>query len=52
VWLVVGALVGLALFFTWIVLSVKALQGEWFELPLLGTMAGQQARSSGNPSIQ
>ena len=44
VWLVVGALVALALFFTWVVLSVKALQGEWFELPVLGTLAGQQAR--------
>lgn len=52
VWLLVGALVGLALFFTWIVLSVKALQGEWFELPLLGTLAGQQAGGSGNASIQ
>jgi uncharacterized membrane protein len=44
VWLVVGALVALALFFTWVVLSVKALQGEWFELPVLGTLAVQQAR--------
>jgi uncharacterized membrane protein len=41
-WLLTGALVLLALFFTWIVLSVKALQGEWFELPVLGALAGQQ----------
>jgi uncharacterized membrane protein len=43
VWLVIGALVFLGLFFTWIVLSIKALQGEWFELPWLGELAGQQA---------
>ncbi len=43
VWLVIGALVLLGLFFTWIVLSIKALQGEWFELPWLGELAGQQA---------
>jgi len=43
VWLVIGALVSLGLFFTWIVLSIKALQGEWFELPWLGELAGQQA---------
>jgi uncharacterized membrane protein len=42
-WLVIGALVLLALFFIWLVLSVKALQGEWFELPWLGALAGQQA---------
>jgi uncharacterized membrane protein len=43
VWLVIGALVFLGLFFTWIVLAIKALQGEWFELPWLGELAGQQA---------
>jgi uncharacterized membrane protein len=42
-WLLVGALVGLALFFTWAVLSIKALQGESFELPWLGALAEQQA---------
>ena len=42
-WLVIGALVVLALFFTWAVLSIKALQGEYFELPWLGAMAEQQA---------
>lgn len=42
-WLVVGALVLLALFFTWAVLSIKALQGEYFELPWLGALAEQQA---------
>jgi len=43
VWMIIGAVVTLALFFTWAVLSIKALQGEWFELPYLGTLAGQQA---------
>jgi uncharacterized membrane protein len=43
IWLVIGALVMLALFFTWVVLSIKALQGEYFELPWLGALAEQQA---------
>jgi uncharacterized membrane protein len=42
-WLLVGTLIGMALFFTWLLLSVKALQGEWFGLPLLGSFAEQQA---------
>ena len=43
IWLLIGALVLLALFFTWAVLSIKALQGEYFELPWLGALAEQQA---------
>lgn len=43
VWLLIGALVLVALFFIWVVLSVKALQGEWFELPWLGALAGQRS---------
>lgn len=43
VWLLIGALVLVALFFIWVVLSVKALQGECFELPWLGALAGQRA---------
>lgn len=42
VWLLMGTLVGLALFFTWLLLSIKALQGEWFGLPVLRTLAEQQ----------
>lgn len=42
-WLLVGTLVALAFFFTWAVLSIKALQGEYFELPWLGEWAEQQA---------
>jgi uncharacterized membrane protein len=34
---------GLAVFILWIVLVVKALQGEMFQLPLLGKMAEQFA---------
>jgi uncharacterized membrane protein len=43
IWLVIGALVLLGLVFTWGVLSIKALQGEYFELPWLGALAEQQA---------
>ena len=42
-WLLVGTLISMALFFTWLLLSVKALQGERFGLPLLGVLAEQQA---------
>jgi uncharacterized membrane protein len=40
VWLL-SMLVSLAFFILWIVLIVKALQGEMFKLPLLGTFAEQ-----------
>jgi uncharacterized membrane protein len=42
-WLLVGTLISIALFFTWLLLSVKALQGERFGLPFLGPLAEQQA---------
>ena len=42
-WLLIGTLISLALFFTWLLLSIKALQGEWFELPWLGPLAEEQA---------
>jgi uncharacterized membrane protein len=35
----VDVVVGLAALFVWLVLLVKALQGEWFKLPLLGDFA-------------
>lgn len=38
-WMVTSILVVLALFLTWVVLSIKALQGEWFMLPGLGNLA-------------
>jgi uncharacterized membrane protein len=41
-WMLVGTLVSLALFFTWLLLSIKALQGEWFALPWVGPFAEQQ----------
>jgi uncharacterized membrane protein len=41
VWLV-SMVVGLALFTVWIVLVVKALQGEMFKLPVLGDFAERQ----------
>jgi uncharacterized membrane protein len=36
-------LVSLAFFIIWVVLVVKALQGEMFELPFVGKIAAQQA---------
>lgn len=42
-WLLTGSLIGLALFFTWVLLSIKALQGEWFGLPVLGPFAEQRS---------
>ncbi|MFY9560823.1 MAG: hypothetical protein WAQ52_11365 [Terriglobales bacterium] len=39
--LLLGILGSLAMFFLWIVLSLKAWQGEWFELPLFGMLAGR-----------
>ena len=41
VWFLLGVLVTLALFFMWVVLVIKALQGESFRLPLLGDHAGR-----------
>jgi uncharacterized membrane protein len=41
-WLLMGTLISLALFFTWLLLSIKALQGEWFALPWVGPFAEQQ----------
>jgi len=42
-WLLTGTLIGLALFLTWVLLSIKALQGEWFGLPWVGAVAEEQA---------
>jgi uncharacterized membrane protein len=41
VFLLVGILASLAMLFLWIVLSLKAWQGERFELPLFGTLAAR-----------
>ena len=45
VWLI-SILVSLAFFMLWIVLVVKALQGEMFELPYIGSFARKQAQMS------
>jgi uncharacterized membrane protein len=42
-WMLTGAVIGLGLCFTWLLLCIKALQGERFELPWLGPLAGEQA---------
>jgi uncharacterized membrane protein len=39
--LLFGILTSLAMVFLWIVLSIKALQGERFELPLFGWLAAR-----------
>lgn len=41
--LVLWTVVGLAAFVVWLVLVVKAFQGEMFELPLIGDYAARQA---------
>ncbi len=41
VWLL-SMVVSLAIIMVWIVLIVKALQGEWFKLPVIGDFAEQQ----------
>ena len=48
-WLLSGSLIGLALFFTWLLLSIKALQGQWFSLPLLGAFAAQLGSPGSRP---
>ena len=45
VWLV-SAVVGLAVVVIWLVLVIKAFQGEMFKLPILGDLAEQYAGSS------
>src|SRR5258708_26711433 len=45
VWLV-SMLVSLAFFMIWIVMIVKALQGEMFKLPVVGDLAEKQAASA------
>jgi uncharacterized membrane protein len=47
VWFLLGGLVGLAAFFTWGVLTTKALQGEWFRLPGVGRLAEPFLQSRG-----
>jgi len=39
VWFLLGVLALLAFFFTWVVLTIKALQGERFRLPVGGDLA-------------
>jgi uncharacterized membrane protein len=41
--LVLWPLVGLAVFVIWLILVLKAYQGQMFKLPVIGDMAEQQA---------
>lgn len=43
--LLIAAIVGLAAFVLWLVLIVKALQGEMFKLPVLGDFSEQRAET-------
>jgi len=47
--LLVSMVVGLALVVIWVVLIVKALQGEMFKLPMVGEYAEKQAGAGQNP---
>ncbi len=42
-------LLSIAGFVLWVILMVKAYQGEMFKLPVVGDMAEQQISSSGGP---
>ncbi|HEX3319569.1 MAG TPA: hypothetical protein VHR84_02605 [Terriglobales bacterium] len=42
-WLMFGVLFFVALFFLWLVLSIKAAQGMQFELPFVGQQAAKRA---------
>jgi uncharacterized membrane protein len=53
--LVIGlasGLCALAVFVTWLVLIVKALQGEMFEIPFLGRLAARYAQPEPSPPAQ
>jgi uncharacterized membrane protein len=41
VFLLLGILASLAMLFLWVVLTIKAWEGERFELPLFGALAGR-----------
>jgi uncharacterized membrane protein len=43
--LVLGPIIGLAIFIGWIVLLIKAFQGTMFKLPVIGDLAEKQAQS-------
>ncbi len=42
IWLLFAIIFGFAVFFTWLVLTIKAWQGEWFQLPRIGEWAARQ----------
>lgn len=39
---IIGLFTGLLSFIVWIILLIKAYQGEWFELPIIGKIAMDQ----------
>ncbi len=42
IWLLVAIIFVFAVFFTWLVLTIKAWQGEWLQLPVIGAWAARQ----------
>ena len=39
-----GSLISLAFFVIWLIVVIKAFQGEWFKLPIIGDFAMKQAQ--------
>lgn len=42
----IALLVGLGLFIVWVILTLKAFQGQMFKLPVIGDMAEKQANTA------
>jgi uncharacterized membrane protein len=40
-----SSLISLAMFVVWLIVVIKAFQGEWFKLPIIGDFALKQAQS-------
>ena len=40
----IRSIVGLGVFAAWVICILKAYQGEWFKLPIIGDLAERQAR--------
>ena len=39
-----SSLISLALFVVWLIVVIKAFQGQWFKLPIIGDFAMKQAQ--------
>jgi len=45
IWWMLQGLINLAFFIVWLIVVLKAFQGEWFKLPIIGDFALKQAQS-------